>query len=226
MNVLSILIKTIAVFDLIIIAIYFGGDIFSTVLGKFRKKPVQKDDFEFYDEDTAAVPLSIDSIRLLYSGDVTDFVKEQLLPGAAKTMDTLVESERTAVLLLLSALIGFLKEEGRMDEQNFPMVMELLNHAKGTKEDDEKDPVDMLLDEEARHIRRDYYNDDQRYQLMQVDKNRVILACRIIINDLLGKLYRYDYRFSYDLLLTEENSIERKLYNYGQAEWEDEEYEP
>lgn len=141
-------------------------------------------------------------------------------------MDTLVESERTAVLLLLSALIGFLKEEGRMDEQNFPMVMELLNHAKGTKEDDEKDPVDMLLDEEARHIRRDYYNDYQRYQLMQVDKNRVILACRIIINDLLGKLYRYDYRFGYDLLLTEENSIERKLYNYGQAEWEDEEYEP
>lgn len=196
------------------------------MLGKFRKKPVQKDDFEFYDEDTAAVPLSIDSIRLLYSGDVTDFVKEQLLPGAAKTMDTLVESERTAVLLLLSALIGFLKEEGRMDEQNFPMVMELLNHAKGTKENDEKDPVDMLLDEKARHIRRDYYNDYQRYQLMQVDKNRVILACRIIINDLLGKLYRYDYRFGYDLLLTEENSIERKLYNYGQAEWEDEEYEP
>ena len=61
---------------------------------------------------------------------------------------------------------------------------------------------------------------------MQVDKNRVILACRIIINDLLGKLYRYDYRFGYDLLLTEENSIERKLNNYGQAEWEDEEYEP
>ena len=48
---------------------------------------------------------------------------------------------------------------------------------------------------------------------MQVDKNRVILACRIIINDLLGKLYRYDYRFGYDLLLTEENSIERKLNN-------------
>ena len=54
-------------------------------------------------------------------------------------MDALVENERTAVFLLLSALIGFLKEEGRMDEQNFPMVMELLNHAKGTKENDEKD---------------------------------------------------------------------------------------
>ena len=33
---------------------------------------------------------------------------------------------------------------------------------------------------------------------MQVDKTRVILACRIIINDLLGKLYRYDYRFGYN----------------------------
>ena len=50
------------------------------------------------------------------SGDVADFVKEQLLPGAAKTMDTLVESERTAVLLPLSALIGFLKEEGFLGE--------------------------------------------------------------------------------------------------------------
>ena len=225
MNVLRIFIKTIAAFDLIVIAVYFGGDIFSSVLDKFRKKPVQKDDFEFYEEDTAAVPLSIDSIRLLYSGDVVDFVKEQLLPRAAKTMDALAECEQTAVFLLLSALIGFLKEEGRMDEQNFPMVMELLNHAKGTKEGDERDPVDMLLDEEARHIRRDYYNDYQRYRLMQVDKNRVILACRIIINDLLGKLYRYDYRFGYDLLLTEENSIERKLCKYEQDEWEDEEYE-
>ena len=54
-------------------------------------------------------------------------------------------------------------------------------------------------------IRDRYYSNYQRYQLMQVDKTRVILACRIIINDLLGKLYRYDYRFGYNLLLDEEN---------------------
>ena len=35
-----------------------------------------------------------------------------------------------------------------------------------------------------------------RYQLMQVDKERVIMACNIIINDLIGRLYRYDYRLS------------------------------
>ena len=57
---------------------------------------------------------------------------------------------------------------------------------------------------------------------MQVDKTRVILACRILINDLLGKLYRYDYRFGYDLLLDEENNIEKKLHTSAWEEWEDE----
>jgi hypothetical protein len=51
------------------------------------------------------------------------------------------------------------------------------------------------------------------------------LACRIIINDLLGKLYRYDYRFGYNLLLDEENSIEKKLHTPVREEWEVEEYE-
>jgi len=61
--------------------------------------------------------------------------------------------------------------------------------------------------------------------LLQVDKTRVILACRILINDLLGKLYRYDYRFGYDLLLDEENSIEKKLHTPVREEWEDEDDE-
>ena len=72
---------------------------------------------------------------------------------------------------------------------------------------------------------REYYNNYQRYQLMQVDKTRVILACRIIINDLLGKLYRYDYRFGYNLLLDEENSIEKKLHTPVREEWEAEDDE-
>ena len=227
MNVLSILIKTIAVFDLIVIAVYFGGDIFSTVLGKFRKKPVQKDDFEFYDEDTAVVPLSIDSIRRLYSGDAADFVEGKLLPDAAQTIEVLTEREQTAARLLLSALIGFLVEEAPMDERSFPMVMELLNHMEGEKEDGCQDPVDILFEDKVRRTNRyeEYYSDYRRYQLMQVDKTRVIRACRILINDLLGKLYRYDYRFGYDLLLDEENSIEKKLHTPVQEEWEDEEYE-
>ena len=43
MSVLIIFIKLIAVFDLLIIAVYFGGDILSTMLNKLRKKPKQAD---------------------------------------------------------------------------------------------------------------------------------------------------------------------------------------
>ena len=57
----------------------------------------------------------------------------------------------------------------------------------------------------------EYFSDYRRYQLMQVDKVRVLLACRVIINDLLGKLYRYDYNVGYDCLLDDGNSVSRKL---------------
>ena len=129
-------------------------------------------------------------------------------------MAVLTEQEQTAARLLLSALIGFLAAEAPMDEQSFPLMMELLNCMEGEKEDGCQDAVDSLLEDAACNTRRheEYYSNYQRYQLMQVDKTRVILACRIIINDLLGKLYRYDYRFGYNLLLDEENSIEKKLH--------------
>ena len=188
---------------------------------------MQDDPFDFYVTDAVTVPLSIDSIRRLYSGDAADFVEEKLLPDAAQTMGVLTEREQTAARLLLSALIGFLVEEAPMDERSFPMVMELLNHMEGEKEDGCQDPVDILFEDKVRRTNcyEEYYSDYQRYRLMQVDKTRVILACRILINDLLGKLYRYDYRFGYDLLLDEENSIEKKLHTPVQEEWEDEDYE-
>ena len=224
MSVLFTFIKMIAVFDLLVIAVYFGSDILSTVWSKVRKKPAQNDPLEFYEDDSAAVPLSIDSIRQLYSGDAADFVEEKLLPDAAQTIEVLTDREQTAAQLLLSALVGFLVEEAPLDERSFPIVMELLHCMEGQKEDGCQDPVDILFENTVRRTNRyeEYYSNYQRYRLMQVDKTRVILACRILINDLLGKLYRYDYRFGYDLLLTEENSIEKKLHASVREEWEDE----
>jgi len=212
MSVLIIFIKLIAVFDLLVIAVYFGGDILSTMLNKLRRKPKQDDPFDF-SLDTVTVSLSIDSIRQLCSDDAADFVEEKILPNAAR--------------LLLSALIGFLAAEAPMDEQSFPLMMELLNCMEGEKEDGCQDAVDSLLEDAACNTRRheEYYSNYQRYQLIQVDKTRVILACRIIINDLLGKLYRYDYRFGYNLLLDEENSIEKKLHTPVREEWEAEDDE-
>ena len=154
-------------------------------------------------------------------------MEEKILPNAEKTMAVLTDQEQTAARLLLSALIGFLAAEAPMDEQSFPMMMELLNCMEGEKEDGCQDAVESLLEDTVRnpHRHEEYYSNYQRYQLMQVDKTRVILACRIIINDLLGKLYRYDYRFGYNLLLDEENSIEKKLHTPVLEEWEDKEDE-
>ena len=226
MKYLVLFIKAVAVFDLCCLAVYFGGDIVSALSSKWKKKKQPAELFDFY-EDSGDIPLSVDSIRQLYSGDVGNFVEERLLPDAAKTMEALTEREQTAARLLLCALIGYLKEEARMDEQSFPMVMELLKYMEGEKEEGCQDPVDWLLEDanSRAHRHESYYNDYQRYQLMQVDKKRVILACRILINDLVGKLYQYDYRFGYDLMLTEDNSIEEKLRTSMREEWEDEDYE-
>ena len=220
MSVLIIFIKLIVVFDLLVIAVYFGGDILSTMLNKLRRKAKQEDSFDF-SQDAVMVSLSIDSVRQLYSGDAADFVEDKILPNAEKTMAVLTDQEQAAARLLLSALIGFLAAEAPMDEQSFPMVMELLNCMEGEKEDGCQDAVESLLEDAVRNTHRH----EEYYQLMQVDKTRVILACRIIINDLLGKLYRYDYRFGYNLLLDEENSIEKKLHTPVREEWEVEEYE-
>ncbi len=209
MSVLIIFIKLIAVFDLLVIAVYFGGDILSTMLNKLRRKPKQEDSFDF-SLDAATVPLSIDSIRQLHSGDAADFVEEKILPNAEKTMAVLTDQEQTAARLLLSALIGFLAAqlhsgdaadfveekilpnaektmavltdqeqtaarlllsaligflaaEAHMDEQSFPMMMELLNCMEGEKEDGCQDAVDILLEDTVRNTHRheEYYSNDR-----------------------------------------------------------------
>lgn len=65
MSVLIIFIKLIAVFDLLVIAVYFGGDILSTMLNKLRRKPKQDDPFDF-SLDTVTVSLSIDSLSVSF----------------------------------------------------------------------------------------------------------------------------------------------------------------
>ena len=110
MSILITFIKLLAVFDLLVIAVYFGSDILSTVWSKFRKKPTREEPFDF-SLDAAAVPLSIDSIRQLYSGDAADFVEETLLPDAAQTMAVLTDREQTAARLLLRQDCGGAEQE-------------------------------------------------------------------------------------------------------------------
>ena len=138
-----------------------------------------EDPYEFEVEDEPAKPaLSIDAIRHLFRGEVHDFVRNKLLPCGQETLSTLTEPEQTAARFLFCALIGYLKEEAPMDEQSFPMVMEMLNYAEGAKEDGDKDVIDILMEETAARTRQreEYFSDYRRYQLMQVDKERVQLG--------------------------------------------------
>ena len=132
MSVLIIVIKLIAVFDLLVIAVYFGGDILSTMLNKLRRKPKQDDPFDF-SLDTVTVSF----VHRFYPSALFRrcgrFCGEKILPNAEKTMAVLTEQEQTAARLLLSALIGFLAAEAPMDEQSFPLMMELLNCMEGEK---------------------------------------------------------------------------------------------
>ena len=80
----------------------------------------------------------------------------------------------------------------------------------------------MMLTEAAEKScqKEDYFSDYRRYRLMQVDKERVILACQVIINDLIGRLYRYDYRFGYDFDLAEDRSLTKRLHEKQEKEVE------
>ena len=107
MSVLIIFIKLIAVFDLLVIAVYFGGDILSTMLNKLRRKPKQDDPFDF-SLDTVTVSLSIDSIRQLYSGDAAEFVQPmvfQRLPVYISSSSA-SHSSRTGVCSFFSMLFS------------------------------------------------------------------------------------------------------------------------
>ena len=184
MNTWNWLLHFLIIFDLVAFGIYFGGDILFTAISKVQKKSKKDDDLDLYDFEIETAPqkrsLCVDSIRMLYSGEIDEFVEK-----------------------------------------------ELLSYTQGSKEDGEKDAIDCLMEDTVSrtHRHREYYNNYQRYQLMQVDKERVIMACNIIINDLIGRLYRYDYRFGYDITLASEHSIAKKLSDNWQNEWEVEDYE-
>lgn len=175
MNTWNWLLHFLIIFDLVAFGIYFGGDILFTAISKVQKKSKKNNDLDLYDFEIETAPqkrsLCVDSIRMLYSGEIDEFVEKELLPDAAETMNALSEAEKTAVSLLLKAYIGFLSEEATVDEQSFPMVKELLSYTQGSKEDGEKDAIDCLMEDTVSrtHRHREYYNNYQRYQLMQVD---------------------------------------------------------
>ena len=90
----------------------------------------------------------------------------------------------TAASMLLLALVFYLKYEAPPDEQNFPMVMELLR-AGEVKEDDDSyvSPLDELFDrlemENPEHIALKYYRDYHSGSAKTLKSIQITLAARL-----------------------------------------------
>lgn len=90
----------------------------------------------------------------------------------------------TAAEMLLLALMFYLKYEAPEDEQNFPMIMEMLR-AGEVKEDDDnyKSPLDMLFmkleDREPEHIAVKYYHDYHSGAAKTLKSIQITLASRL-----------------------------------------------
>lgn len=90
----------------------------------------------------------------------------------------------TAASMLLLALIFYLKYEAPEDEQNFPMVMEMLR-AGDVKEDDDSyiSPLDILFNnleqEDPNHIAVKYYRDYHSGSAKTLKSIQITLASRL-----------------------------------------------
>lgn len=106
-------------------------------------------------------------------------------------VDALGGLDRDGAKLLLSSYIGFLVQKAPEEEQNFPMLLELLNASKVYDDPDSKNAVDLMMEEDARDRNPlpQYYADYQEYRLICIHKERVINTCRVIVSGIIRKLY-------------------------------------
>lgn len=90
----------------------------------------------------------------------------------------------TAASMLLLALIYYLKYEAPEDEQNFPMVMELLRAGEVREDNDEyQSPLDELFErlemQEPEHIAVKYYKDYHSGSAKTLKSIQITLAARL-----------------------------------------------
>lgn len=111
---------------------------------------------------------------------VTNLFKATTVKGA-QSQDPFWD---TAASMLLLALIFYLKYEAPVDEQNFPMVMELLRAGEVREDNDEyQSPLDELFERlemrEPEHIAIKYYKDYHSGSAKTLKSIQITLAARL-----------------------------------------------
>lgn len=228
MNIVKYIFAAMVIFDAVYFFLYAGYDLCTTIYGKITKKkkpdPLEYD-FELEDEDFClAPPLCVDSIRMVYGSRCKELVTERILPLSKEITEQLNEEDKNSVILLLSSYIRYLNVHAPKYEQNFSMVMEMLNASKASYDPEVRDPIDILMDDSLSDVARmpTYYLDYQKYRLTCENKAHILTVCKVLILTVLKKLYGEYYSPSDELCVFD--SVETQL-NTAKVESVDADYE-
>lgn len=228
MNIIKTIFAVMVIFDVVYFFLYAGYDLCTTIYAKItkKKKPDPLDyDFELEDEDfSLAPPLCVDSVRMVYGSRCKDLVTERILPLSSEITDQLSEKDRNSVILLLSSYIRYLNLHAPKYEQNFSMVMEMLNASKVNYDPEVRDPIDILMDESLSEasLMPTYYLDYQKYRLTCENKAHILTVCKVLILTVLKKLYGEYYSPNDELCVFD--SVETQL-NMAKVESIDADYD-
>lgn len=204
----KMILGAIAAFDLTYLCFACVEDCYSRLHSRWKKKHGTDDDLDFLnldeDEDfSLAPPLCVDAIRMVSPFHIRELVEDRILPQAEDLMNTLEEAERESAVLLLTSYISFLVQKAPAEEQNFPMLLELLNASKVYRDSEIKNAIDLLMEEDAGDSNPfpKHYADYQRYKITCAHKELVVSTCRVMISDIIKNLYGNHYDWSIESVL-------------------------
>lgn len=146
------------------------------------------DAFEFKDEEDEDLPeLSVNAIEKLNPWDSREFAEKMISASPVFTVKRLSPTDRESVTLLLSTYIEHLCREAPTEEQNFYVLLEMLNYSGNPTSMDNKDSVERLIEESVgRRIPKPaYYGEYLTYKATCKNKEHIIHICRALVSSVI-----------------------------------------
>ena len=210
MNIVKYIFAVVVIFDVVYFFLYAGYDLCTTIYAKItKKKKPDPYDFEIMEEDESdsghdfslAPPLCIDAIRMVYGKYSRDLVVDRIFPESREIVEQLNEQDKESVTLLLSSYIRYLNRKAPKYEQNFTMLMEMLKYSDADSDPEHKDAVELVMEDKILDsaFLPDYYMDYQKYKLTCKNKAHIITICKVLILNVLKKLYGEHYSVTDEL---------------------------
>lgn len=211
------------VFDVAYLFLMGGAEVCSSLWRKCTKKkkpdPITElleEDDDYSEESFGTAPyLSADAIRMVPAYRYQELVTERIIPLCGDIEKQLSEKDKSYVTLLLTSFMKYLREQAPKYEQNFTILLTMLNACEPGKDPDIQDPIDRIMDDGIQKEYRspDYYLDYQRYRLSCDNPVHIVTVCKTLILAVLKKLYGEWYTMSDELVDSPKDTLEHKLWD-------------